>query len=154
MAGTCSPCATPTGRPAGLEGLHNAAELPPLKEGAKGWLRGEIPLSLRITVRRGFAGTAFGPLPLAAPVKAGPALKVGPTAKGPAWFRAMDRNGDGFVSPAEFLGPPELFRQLDLNGDGLISTEEAERAEGEQGRASECLLEKATAVHHGMVLQL
>jgi hypothetical protein len=38
-------------------------------------------------------------------------------------FRAMDRNGDGFVSTAEFLGPPELFRQLDVNGDGLISPE-------------------------------
>ena len=45
----------------------------------------------------------------------------------PAWFVAMDRNGDGYVSPREFLGPPELFRQLDTDGDGLLSPEEASR---------------------------
>jgi hypothetical protein len=28
---------------------------------------------------------------------------------GPAWFRAMDKNGDGYVSPREFLGTPEQF---------------------------------------------
>jgi Ca2+-binding EF-hand superfamily protein len=46
---------------------------------------------------------------------------------GPAWFVAMDRNGDGYVSPREFLGPPELFRRLDTDGDGLLSPEEASR---------------------------
>lgn len=40
----------------------------------------------------------------------------------------MDRNGDGLVSPEEFLGPPELFRRLDLNSDGFISVDEAESA--------------------------
>jgi hypothetical protein len=49
-------------------------------------------------------------------------------AGGPAWFRAMDRNGDGVISPGEFLGPPELFRQLDTDGDGVISAAEAARA--------------------------
>jgi Ca2+-binding EF-hand superfamily protein len=53
-----------------------------------------------------------------------------PVAVGPAWFRAMDRNGDGVVSRAEFLGPPELFRELDADGDGVISVEEATRADG------------------------
>jgi Ca2+-binding EF-hand superfamily protein len=48
----------------------------------------------------------------------------------PAWFRAMDRNGDGFVSRAEFIGPPEVFRELDADGDGLISAAEAARASG------------------------
>lgn len=28
---------------------------------------------------------------------------------GPAWFRAMDKNGDGDVSRKEFTGPPEVF---------------------------------------------
>jgi Ca2+-binding EF-hand superfamily protein len=46
----------------------------------------------------------------------------------PPWFRAMDRNGDGILSPWEFIGPPELFRKLDVNGDGVISPEEAARA--------------------------
>jgi hypothetical protein len=40
----------------------------------------------------------------------------------------MDRNGDGVISPREFLGPPELFRKLDADGDGAISPAEAARA--------------------------
>ena len=48
---------------------------------------------------------------------------------GPVWFRKMDRNGDGDVSPREFLGTPEAFKKLDLDGDGLLSRAEAEAAE-------------------------
>ncbi len=48
--------------------------------------------------------------------------------RGPDWFRAMDRNGDGFVSRAEFLGKAEAFDRLDRDGDGLISPDEAEAA--------------------------
>ena len=40
----------------------------------------------------------------------------------------MDRNGDGVLSPREFLGPPEVFRKLDADGDGVISPAEASRA--------------------------
>ncbi|WP_020468879.1 hypothetical protein [Zavarzinella formosa] len=46
---------------------------------------------------------------------------------GPEWFRAMDKNGDGDVSPREFLGDPEQFRKIDTDGNGLISSEEAEK---------------------------
>jgi hypothetical protein len=55
---------------------------------------------------------------------------------GPAWFRAMDRNGDGDVSRREFLGTDADFRRIDTDGDGLISREEAERADA-QLRAKE-----------------
>ena len=47
-------------------------------------------------------------------------------ARGPAWFRKMDRNGDGDVSRAEFLGSKEDFDRIDTDHDGLISLEEAE----------------------------
>jgi EF hand len=56
---------------------------------------------------------------------------------GPAWFLAMDRNGDGDVSRAEFLGTDEEFKAYDADGDGLISPDEAEagdRKRKERGR--------------------
>jgi Ca2+-binding EF-hand superfamily protein len=59
--------------------------------------------------------------------QAGPFSRV--TAKGPLWFRKMDRNGDGDVSPREFLGTAEDFKKIDANGDGLIDPQEAEKAD-------------------------
>jgi Ca2+-binding EF-hand superfamily protein len=102
--------------------------------GAATWLRGpggarlqDVPHCVQINVQRGFVTRAFGPLPLVtAPQPVGGAATRRP--RGPAWFQAMDRNGDGVLSPAEFLGPLAVFRRLDLNGDGLISVDEAERA--------------------------
>jgi Ca2+-binding EF-hand superfamily protein len=55
--------------------------------------------------------------------------------RGPLWFRKMDRNGDGDVSQAEFLGTAEQFQRLDADGDGLIDAAEAERAD-KKGRKS------------------
>jgi len=49
--------------------------------------------------------------------------------RGPLWFRKMDRNADGDVSPGEFLGTREQFRRIDTDGDGLIDVTEAERAD-------------------------
>ena len=43
----------------------------------------------------------------------------------PKWFRGMDSNGDGDVSPREFLGTKQQFDELDTDSDGFISGREA-----------------------------
>jgi Ca2+-binding EF-hand superfamily protein len=45
---------------------------------------------------------------------------------GPLWFRKLDRNGDGDVSRAEFVGTRAEFDAIDADHDGLISAPEAE----------------------------
>lgn len=45
--------------------------------------------------------------------------------RGPEWFRRMDRNQDGDVSPREFLGTTRQFEQIDSDCDKLISADEA-----------------------------
>ena len=85
----------------------------------------EIPGQFLVTVSRGraqFNGRpGFG----------GPAMtyQSPAPARGPLWFRKMDRNGDGDVSRREFLGKPEDFDKIDTDHDGLISVEEAEKAD-------------------------
>jgi Ca2+-binding EF-hand superfamily protein len=57
------------------------------------------------------------------------------SSSGPLWFRKMDRNGDGDLSPHEFVGPIQAFRKLDVDGDGLIDRQEAEAASPKAARA-------------------
>src|SRR5262249_43538435 len=70
--------------------------------------RDQIPRQFRLTVGLGVSATSFGPVLLAGQVKR-PAPAPVAVARGPRWFRAMDRNGDGYLFPQEFLGSPELF---------------------------------------------
>jgi Ca2+-binding EF-hand superfamily protein len=90
------------------------AELDRHRRGRVG--RDDIPLQFQIAVARGVGYRPVG--------QNAPAVRQ---VRGPVWFRKMDRNGDGDVSPREFLGSPEDFRRIDADGDGLISAEEAER---------------------------
>jgi Ca2+-binding EF-hand superfamily protein len=93
--------------------------------------RNSVPASCRLVVSRDPIGRSFGPVPFGASVKSKISKPVATTGA-PRWFRAMDRNGDGYVSRQEFLGPAELFDKLDIDHDGRISPEEAKRAERER----------------------
>ena len=88
--------------------------------------RGAVVASYQLTVSRRLVGDSFGPVPFGAAAK--PKPPAPPTARGPKWFVALDKNSDGFVSAREFVGSPELFAKIDTNGDGRISIEEAEAA--------------------------
>jgi Ca2+-binding EF-hand superfamily protein len=57
-----------------------------------------------------------------------PVSLVSSARRGPGWFQAMDRNGDGFLSRREFVGPLEGFDALDLDRDGLLDLNEASKA--------------------------
>ncbi len=78
---------------------------------------------------------SFGPVPLRRGREAEAARRRLPHA-GPKWFLAMDKNGDGFVSPQEFVGARRIFAKFDTNKDGRISAEEAEAAKRVMGSHS------------------
>jgi Ca2+-binding EF-hand superfamily protein len=85
-----------------------------------------LPAVVPWQVRISFGGPAipsWGGVPLPAVRRTRPGAAA--AANAPRWFKAMDRNGDGVLSPREFVGPPEVFRRLDADGDGVITPEEA-----------------------------
>ncbi len=87
----------------------------------------DVPRQFQLVLSQ---GQNFGRGRVAVAVRVGgPGVPPSQSGKGPVWFRKMDRNGDGDVSPREFLGGDEEFRRFDADGDGLISLEEVEKAE-------------------------
>jgi Ca2+-binding EF-hand superfamily protein len=119
--------------------VHEMRQAPKLldrldKDG-KGYIsRADVPRTYQLIVRRGAAGGigysnigtfgGMGDVAVEAMLPSAPEPKAGP-----AWFRMMDRNADGFVSRREFLGSEELFDKIDTDGDGLISALEAIKAD-------------------------
>jgi Ca2+-binding EF-hand superfamily protein len=101
--------------------LSRAGDLLAGDAGANG-----LPAQFQISFG-GPTAAAWGGVPIPAVFRR-PRPGTSDAPKLPRWFLAMDRNGDGIVSPREFVGPPEVFRKLDTDGDGVISAEEAARA--------------------------
>ncbi len=92
------------------DGKVNADEIPHHYQLAIG--RGRItPVGANIVARREMAQT-----------------ETEKSGDGPAWFRRMDRNRDGDISPREFLGTHAQFETIDGDHDGLINAAEAETA--------------------------
>lgn len=85
----------------------------------------EVPHQVRITIQRGIQPDAPPGQPAAPNVMVPSNVAAG--RGGPRWFQRMDRNGDGDVSPREFLLDAERFSELDADGDGLIDASEADR---------------------------
>lgn len=81
--------------------------------------RGRVPLQYQVILSHGPLS-----LPEGDPGK-GSIVQARSRLRGPTWFCRMDRNGDGDISRAEFLGTVEQFRKLDRDGDGLIDADEA-----------------------------
>jgi Ca2+-binding EF-hand superfamily protein len=92
----------------------------------------EIPHHIRLILDRGDLSFLFAPPAVDGAAAMNRAVAVIPPrprpTSGPGWFRKMDRNHDGDVTPREFLGTREQFDRLDRDHDGLLSPDEAKEA--------------------------
>jgi Ca2+-binding EF-hand superfamily protein len=111
----------------GLRELRTAwSRLVPLDRDGDGCVaRTEVPRQFQMSVRQ--SGLSYPYSYFAVEVGYRSQMPLPALTRGPAWFRKMDRNADGDVSPREWLGTEEEFKRIDTDGDGLISADEAER---------------------------
>jgi len=91
--------------------------------------RDEFPTQFQLTV-----GQGANAVNLAGQSGMGGNVRPRPRVRGPLWFAKMDRNGDGDVSPAEWLGEKDEFDAIDTDKDGLISADEARAYEAKKGK--------------------
>lgn len=83
--------------------------------------KSEVPHVYRVSFGRGLPD-----LPgLIAPQNTNQTPTMQQLVRGPKWFQAMDKNGDGDVSAREFLGKPEVFQTIDQDKNRLIDPREA-----------------------------
>jgi Ca2+-binding EF-hand superfamily protein len=111
----------------GLREMRMAwSRLAPLDRDGDGCItRTEITRRLQIAVRQGGLNYPYSYFSIDVGYRS--QMPVQPPTRGPAWFRKMDRNADGDISPREWIGTEEEFKKIDTDGDGLISAEEAEK---------------------------
>jgi Ca2+-binding EF-hand superfamily protein len=100
------------------------SRMKPLARSDKGLSRGDISRRLQVSVGQGQQRRFRVPQP-----RNGRAVRAASNKSAPLWFTKMDRNGDGDLSPREFIGSEADFRKLDADGDGLISADEARQYE-------------------------
>jgi hypothetical protein len=96
------------------------AELDQDKDGIVG--AAEVPQRMTCEIIRGATSQNMQNQTLLTPI-------VPPSVDGaavPRWMTAMDQNGDGELSPNEFLGPPQEFKRLDKNADGFLDSTETD----------------------------
>ena len=82
----------------------------------------DLPRTLRIVVGQGNINNFR---PVVTTVYNGTTSRPMSRSAAPEWFRKMDKNNDGDISPREWLGTDEDFAGIDTDGDGLISVAEA-----------------------------
>jgi len=95
----------------------------------------QAPQHLRALDRNGNGDLSAAEIPVLVGLTIGRGDSIHPWTKSPEktkangdWFSKMDRNGDGDVSPREFLGSRQQFDKLDRDRDGLLDRREAAQA--------------------------
>ena len=105
------------------------SRLAPFDKGKTGFIqKTDLARQFQVTLQRGFANFfPQAPVPFFGNPNGTAPQQTPLPMDTPSWFRKMDANGDGDVSPAEFLGSRAEFDRIDTDRDGLISAEEAIR---------------------------